>query len=359
MDEGRLEVLRAIADTVVPSLERSDDPDGFWLRSGSDVGAHEGVAQALEVMPPAQRDDLGRLLDGLSRTGFLAASRRSREQLLRNLAAMGSEAAAGGQALAGLSLFFAYGLPDAQTGANPFWSTFGYPGPGLPNEPAAKTVTPLAPEDEELTLEADAVVIGSGAGGGVIAAALAEAGQKVIVLEAGGLFDESDFNGYELWAYQNVSLYAGSTYGGGTTINWTNCLRTKPWVREGWARDHGLEGVDGPEFDRHLDAVWERIAVSDRCSHLNGTQTRMKLGAQRPCPPGACGTTSRRTSSASSVCRCTPAAFASSRLTRWGPAGWAATPGPVWPAPTASCTMLREFGSATPARSPRRAEPTR
>ncbi|HVD57491.1 MAG TPA: GMC family oxidoreductase [Thermoleophilaceae bacterium] len=295
MVEGRLEVLRAIADTVVPSLERSDDPDGFWARSGSDVGAHEGVAQALEAMPPAQRDDLGRLLDGLSRMGFLAASRRSREQLLRNLAAMGPEAAAGGQALAGLSLFFAYGLPDAQTGANPFWSTFGYPGPGLPNEPAAKTVTPLAPEDDELTLEADAVVIGSGAGGGVIAAALAEAGQKVIVLEAGGLFDESDFNGYELWAYQNlywrggpnptadlnVSLYAGSTYGGGTTINWTNCLRTKPWVREGWARDHGLEGVDGPEFDRHLDAVWERIAVGDRCSHLNGTQARMKLGAQR------------------------------------------------------------------------------
>jgi hypothetical protein len=77
MDEGRLEVLRAIADTVVPSLERSDDPDGFWARSGSDVGAHEGVAQALEAMPPVQRDDLGRLLDGLSRTGFVAASRRS------------------------------------------------------------------------------------------------------------------------------------------------------------------------------------------------------------------------------------------------------------------------------------------
>ena len=102
----------------------------------------------------------------------------------------------------------------------------------------------------------------------------------MIVLEAGGLFDESDFNGYELWAYQNlywrggpnptadmnVSLYAGAGYGGGTTINWTNCLRTKPWVREQWAREHGLEGLDGPDFDRHLDAVWERLSVTDRCS---------------------------------------------------------------------------------------------
>jgi hypothetical protein len=70
---------------------------------------------------------------------------------------MRPEAAAGGQALAGLSLFFAYGLPDSQTGVNPFWSTFGYPGPGLPNEPAAKAVTPLVPDEEEMTLEADAV----------------------------------------------------------------------------------------------------------------------------------------------------------------------------------------------------------
>ena len=38
------------------------------------------------------------------------------------------------------------------------------------------------------------MVVGSGAGGGVIAAALAEAGQRVIVLEAGGLSDEADFN---------------------------------------------------------------------------------------------------------------------------------------------------------------------
>jgi choline dehydrogenase-like flavoprotein len=79
----------------------------------------------------------------------------------------------------------------------------------------------------------------------------------------------------------NVSLYAGFGYGGGTTINWTNCLRTKPWVRELWAREHGLQGLDGPEFDRHLDAVWERLSVTDACSDLNGTQTHMKNGAER------------------------------------------------------------------------------
>src|SRR3712207_8249158 len=101
-------------------------------------------------MPPAQRDGLGELLDGLARMGFLRASRRSREQLLRNLAALGPEALAGGQALVELSLFFAYGLPDPQTGVNPFWATFGYPGPGGPNARRPKAVTPLVPDGPEV-----------------------------------------------------------------------------------------------------------------------------------------------------------------------------------------------------------------
>ena len=76
------------------------------------------------------------------------------------------------------------------------------------------------------------------------------------MLEAAGYFDESEFTGYELWAYQNMywrggpqptadlnmTLQAGATLGGGTTINWTNCLRTQPWVREQWASEHGLDG---------------------------------------------------------------------------------------------------------------------
>jgi choline dehydrogenase-like flavoprotein len=146
-----------------------------------------------------------------------------------------------------------------------------------------KAIAVREPAGDEETLEADACVVGSGAGGGVIAATLAGQGMKVVVLEAGGYFNESDFSQLELHAYQemywrggptptadgNVSLQAGTTLGGGTTINWTNCLRTTPWVREEWAREHGLEGVDGPDYDRHLDTVLQRIGATDRASDLN------------------------------------------------------------------------------------------
>ena len=129
----------------------------------------------------------------------------------------------------------------------------------------------------------------------MIAGKLAGAGLKLVVLEAGGYFDESDFNQLELWAYQNIywrggptltadmniNIQAGATLGGGSTVNWTNCLRTRPWVREEWAREHGLEGVDGPDYDRHLDAVSQRIGVNDNCSELNGPNQRLKDGADK------------------------------------------------------------------------------
>ena len=285
-------VLTALCDTIVPSVERAKDPDGFFARKASDIGVDQALSQFLAGMPDDQRAGLLQLLEALADQGFVRSSLRSREQILRNVALTGAEAAAGVGALSTLTLFFYYGMPD-ERGQNPNWATFGYPGPVSAPPQIEKPLKPLVPEGDT-TLEADVCVVGSGAGGSVMAARLAERGLKVVVLEAGGYFDEPDFNQLEMVAYQNaywrggptptadmnISLQAGSCLGGGTVINWTNALRTKPWVREQWEREFGLEGIAGPEFDRHLDAVWERLGVNDRCSELNGPQTRMKEGAE-------------------------------------------------------------------------------
>jgi choline dehydrogenase-like flavoprotein len=287
------DVIRALCDTIVPAIDSGHDPDGFFARKASDHGVDQALAEILSTLPDAERAGIAQLLDALEEQGFGHASQRSREQILRNIALMGPEAAGGVSALSSLTLFLHYGLPDA-TGQNPNWKTFGYPGPVAVAPQSEKPLKTFEP-DGDTTLEADVCIVGSGAGGGVIAGVLAGRGLRVVVLEAGGYFDDADFNQLELPAYQNtywrggptptadmnLTLQAGSCLGGGTTINWTNSLRTTPCVREQWEREFGLEGLAGPEFDRHLDAVWQRLGVNDRCSDLNLPQQRMEAGAER------------------------------------------------------------------------------
>ena len=293
LTEARRAVLQAVCDTVVPSIPHAPDPAGMWVRNATQMGADQGIEQVFSMLPEDQFAGMMELLDGLEQLGITRLSQASREQILRNVSLSGPEAAAGVATLVGLTLFITYGAPDPETGQNPNWQVFGYPGPtgAAPERP--KTIEPIVPDGDSLELEADVCIVGSGAGGGVIAGKLAQAGLKVCVLEAGGYFNESDFNQLELSAYENmywrggpqptadfnVTVYAGAGLGGGTVINWTNCLRTRPWVREQWATEHGLEGVDGPDYDRHLDAIFERLQVNDRCSDLNGPHQRMKEGA--------------------------------------------------------------------------------
>jgi choline dehydrogenase-like flavoprotein len=244
-------------------------------------------------MPPAQAAGTAQLLEALFQAGISGMPAEAGEQLIAGVAGSGAEAAAGIGGLIALTLYLNYGLPDAN-GQNPNWATFGYPGPLSLAPETEKPIRPLVPEDGAV-LEADVCVVGSGAGGGLIAGRLAQRGLKVVVLEAGGYFDESDFSMLEIPAYQqlywrggptptadlNVSIQAGACLGGGTVVNWTNCLRTHPWVREEWAAEHGLTDVASAEFDRHLDGVFERLGVTDACSDPNGPTQRLREGAEK------------------------------------------------------------------------------
>jgi choline dehydrogenase-like flavoprotein len=295
LSDSQRAVLTAVCDTVVPSLPRDRDPHGLWGRKASDLGVDEGAAQLISEIPdPELRGGLLMLIDAIGGQGIaLAPTQESREQILRNTALSDPRAAAGVAALIGMTLFLHYGAPDPQTARNPNWESFGYPGPISTPPDLEKPLEIHEPAGSEETLDADVCIVGSGAGGAVVAAVLASRGLDVIVLEAAGYYNESDFTQLELPAFQemfwrggptltadgNVSLVAGTTLGGGTTINWTNCLRTRSWVRDEWA-EHGLGDVGESAFDRHLDTVLERINANDRCSDLNGTQQRLREGSE-------------------------------------------------------------------------------
>jgi choline dehydrogenase-like flavoprotein len=298
LSEIQRATLAAVCDTFAPALPADDDPTGFYGRSASAMGVPDVVEQTLgATLPEDQLAGLRGLLDALSAQGFGAElPQEAREAILHGFMDADPAALGGLSGLRALTFLLFYGLPDAQ-GRNPNWEAIGYPGPVSappPPEQAPKRIRLMVPTGDLLELTADAVIVGSGAGGGVIAGELSAAGQEVVVLEAGGYYNEADFNQLELWAYEHlyrgggitqtangsIALMAGSNLGGGTTVNWTNMLRTTPWVREQWESEFGLEGLAGADYDAHLDAIFARTGANDQCSDRNGPNERLVDGCE-------------------------------------------------------------------------------
>lgn len=103
--------------------------------------------------------------------------------------------------------------------------------------------------------ECDVVVVGSGAGGAVAAATLAEAGLDVLVLEAGPHFDRDRYPRDPLRAVAGIYRDAGLTIaagrppipvpvakvvGGTTVINSGTCFRAPERILQRWRERHGL-----------------------------------------------------------------------------------------------------------------------
>ena len=286
------DVLRALVDTAVPALPVDDDPTGFWSTPGSAVGAAEALEQFLAEGPEADQVGIAQLLDALAMLGFQHQGRVTREGMLATAQALAPEALVAIATLRGGACLLAHSLVD-ESGRNPFWAQYGYPGPAVAAPQEDWGISPHIPSDGEV-LDADVVVVGSGAGGGVIAGVLAAQGRRVVVVEAGGMTPPSGYRQLEIEAsttmmYRgglamsadgNIGLLAGATLGGGTTVNWQNCYKPSDAVRAQWAEQFGLDDVATPEFDRHLEAVLARVHATPDCSDLNGPHQRMAEGAK-------------------------------------------------------------------------------
>jgi choline dehydrogenase-like flavoprotein len=197
------------------------------------------------------------------------------------------------QALKRLATVLAYTATDA-SGTNPAWAALGYPGPlGLP--PATpKTIRPFTAA-AAATLECDVVVVGSGAGGGVVAGELAASGKSVIVLEQGGYANEADFSHREADALARLYdarglrtthdlgllILQGSCLGGGTVVNYTTSFPTPEAVREQWAREHGLPHFTSLEYTRSLEAVARRLGVNTEHATPSGRDAVLLRGLGR------------------------------------------------------------------------------
>jgi long-chain-alcohol oxidase len=170
----------------------------------------------------------------------------------------------------------------------------GYPGPLGPAPSEPRRLEPLE-IDADQELSCDVAVVGSGAGGGVVAAELAAAGADVIVLEKGGYAAEADFHHQQAESTRDLYLYgltiattdlgvrivAGSTLGGGTVVNYTTSFKTPPHVLEEWAKVSGSELFASGEVEASLDAVAERLGVTTEQSRPGRRDELMEAGLRK------------------------------------------------------------------------------
>jgi choline dehydrogenase-like flavoprotein len=125
--------------------------------------------------------------------------------------------------------------------------------------------------------EADALVVGSGAGGALTAAMLAEAGVSVVVLEEGKRVRQGDVAAFSLEQmarqYRGAGLtvalgrpsiaYAeGCCVGGGTEINSGLYHATPPDVLSEWRRGWRVDGLEEQHMAPHFESVARALSVS-------------------------------------------------------------------------------------------------
>jgi choline dehydrogenase-like flavoprotein len=168
-------------------------------------------------------------------------------------------------------------------------------------------------------LEVEVIVVGTGAGGAVVAKELAARGYAVLMVEEGSYYDRKDFTtmdrlevGRKMYrgggllttvGNTTIPVVVGKSVGGTTTLNSGTCFRTPDKVLNAWHTEHGLRDFSpehmAPFFESVEDvlqveeASWEYLGgvaevVRDGCEALGYSHKPLKRNAPDCDGQGVC-----------------------------------------------------------------------
>lgn len=153
-------------------------------------------------------------------------------------------------------------------------------------------ITKATDADEPIELEAEVVIVGLGAGGGMAFRELARRGRDVLALEMGEhvptaemrqledrmmprLYQESGARTTEDFS---VAVLQGKGVGGSTVHNTNICKRLPEPIREQWTAEYGLDWATSDQLREDFDAVEELLDVQrvpdDRVNENNRVMER-------------------------------------------------------------------------------------
>ena len=149
--------------------------------------------------------------------------------------------------------------------------------------------------DQDLTLEADVAIVGTGAGGGTTAEILSAAGYKVLLIEEGPLKTSSDFKMQEAEAYPSlyqegigrmskdgaITIMQGRAVGGTTLANWTSSFRTPEPTLEHWAKEHNVKGHSPAEMAPWFEKMEQRLGVAPWIMPPNVNNDIIRMGCEK------------------------------------------------------------------------------
>ncbi len=285
LNKKDLDTFRVIVDTLLPAVEGEGSA---WTTPGRDLGLEHRLPDVFGRLPSDRDRRLLKLFlaqmrspaGGLTLFGkpraFVSLPPEERADIMRRLFAHPLGLVSGGAQSLKTLVALLWVTTENEESRPVAWEAMGYPGPVGEPPPTPKTLETISIESDT-TMSCDVVVVGSGAGGGVVAGVLAQAGLDVVMLEAGGYLNESDFTHLEADAYRRMYLdgalnstadggmimLAGATLGGGTVINYTTSFATPTSVREEWDRIGRFSEVfTGEEFAASTKEVENRFDVN-------------------------------------------------------------------------------------------------
>lgn len=155
----------------------------------------------------------------------------------------------------------------------PAFDSIGYPDHHNPSSAlkGTKEIYRFTFNETETNIDADIVIVGSGAGGGVVSATLSEAlpGKKIVIIESGEYVPQTDMPVSQdqtgkltdgpLSSFTTADntgiVLAGKAWGGSTAINFSATLPLIESIREEWKNVHGLDFATSPEFQSCFDRL--------------------------------------------------------------------------------------------------------
>ena len=148
----------------------------------------------------------------------------------------------------------------------------------------------------DVDVSCDVCVVGSGAGGAVLAAGLVEAGLDIVMLEAGGHHTKADFDLQEAHAYPDlyqergaratadvaITVLQGRNVGGSTVHNLCYSFRTPAPILRLWREEHALPELTEAALEPSFRRVEQNLAVQQILeAEVNALNRVIRAGAEK------------------------------------------------------------------------------